>query len=186
VDDTVAAAAQLDYPVVLKTATEGMLHKSDSGGVVTDIRDEQQLRREYETMSKKLGDDVLVSAMVSAGVEMFLGAKRDPQFGPIVLIGSGGVFSETIDDMQFAMPPFDAAHARRCIDRLRLRPLLDGVRGKPAVDIDAFCEMAARFSEMASALGEVLAEVDVNPVIVHEHGAVAVDALVAGHDRKED
>jgi acyl-CoA synthetase (NDP forming) len=186
VDDTVAAAAQLDYPVVLKTATEGMLHKSDSGGVVTDIRDEQQLRREYETMSKKLGDDVLVSAMVSAGVEMFLGAKRDPQFGPIVLIGSGGVFAETIDDMQFAMPPFDAAHARRCIDRLRLRPLLDGVRGKPAVDIDAFCEMAARFSEMASALGEVLAEVDVNPVIVHEHGAVAVDALVAGHDRKED
>ena len=184
-DDTVAAAVQLEYPVVLKTATAGIHHKSDSGGVVTDIRDEQQLRREYEAMSKNLGDEVLVSAMAPAGVEMFLGAKHDPQFGPVVLIGSGGVLAETIADIQFAMPPFGAAHARRCVDRLQLRPMLDGVRGRPAVNIDAFCEAAARFSEMVASLGDVLGEVDVNPVIVTERGAIAVDALVAGQDRRE-
>ena len=183
-NDVVAAASRVAYPVVLKTAARGVLHKSELGGVVLDIQDEEQLRRAYVTMSRELGDDVLVSAMAPEGVEMFLGVKRDPQYGPVVLIGFGGILAEAIADVQFALPPFDAAHARRCVDRLRLRPLLDGVRGKPPVDIDAFCEAAARFSEMAAALGDALAEVDVNPVIVHEKGAVAVDALVAGHSEE--
>ena len=182
--DAVAAAARVAYPVALKTAKVGLLHKSDECGVVLAIQDEQQLRNAYESMSRQLGDDVLVSSMAPTGVEMFLGVKRDPQYGPVVLIGSGGVLAETIADVQFALPPFDAAHARRCIDRLKLRPLLDGVRGRPAADIDAFCEAAARFSEMAAALRDLLAEVDVNPVIVHENGAIAVDALVAGRDRR--
>ncbi len=181
--NAVAVAARIAYPVALKTAKEGLLHKSDEGGVVLGIQDEEQLRIAYEGMSRQLGNDVLVSSMAPTGVEMFLGVKHDPQFGPVVLIGSGGVLAETIADVQFALPPFDAVHARRCVDRLKLRPLLDGVRGKPAADIDAFCEAAARFSEMAAGLGDVLAEVDVNPVIVHEDGAVAVDALVAGRDR---
>lgn len=185
-DDAAVAAVQVTYPLALKTAAEGMLHKSDTGGVELDIQDEDQLRQSYETMSRRLGDEVLVSSMVPAGVEMFLGVKHDPQFGPVVLVGSGGVLAETIADVQFALPPFDAAHARRCVDRLKLRPLLDGVRGRPAADTDAFCEIAARFSEMAAALGDVLAEVDVNPVIVHENGAIAVDALVAGRDRGEE
>ncbi len=182
-DDAVAAAKHVTYPVALKTARQGLLHKSDEGGVVLGIQDETQLRQAYTSMSGRLGDAVLVSSMAPAGIEMFLGVKHDPQYGPVVLIGSGGVLAETIADVQFALPPFDAAHARRCIDRLQLRPLLDGVRGRPAADIDAFCEAAARFSEMAAGLGDVLAEVDVNPVIVHEDGAVAVDALVAGRDR---
>ena len=181
--DAVAAAVRVAYPVALKTAKEGLLHKSDEGGVVLGIQDEEQLRIAYEGMSHQLGDAVLVSSMAPTGVEMFLGVKHDPQYGPVVLIGSGGVLAETIADVQFALPPFDAAHAHRCIDRLKLRPLLDGIRGRPAADIDAFCEATARFSEMAAGLGDVLAEVDVNPVIVHEDGAVAVDALVAGRDR---
>lgn len=185
-DDVLAAAVRIAYPVALKTAKVGLLHKSDERGVVLDIQDEQQLQNAYESMSRQLGDDVLVSSMAPTGVEMFLGVKRDPQYGPVVLIGSGGVLAETIADIQFALPPFDAAHARRCIDRLKLRPLLDGVRGKPAADIDAFCEAAARFSEMAAALRDLLAEVDVNPVIVHENGAIAVDALVAGRDRRNE
>ena len=182
-DAAVAAAVRVAYPVALKTAKHGLLHKSDEGGVVLGIQNEEQLRHAYANMSRRLGGDALVSSMAPAGVEMFLGIKRDPQYGPVVLIGSGGVLAETIADVQFALPPFDVAHARRCVDRLKLRPLLDGVRGKPAVDIDAFCAAAARFSEMAAALGEVLAEVDVNPVIVHENGAIAVDALVAGRNR---
>ena len=176
----VAAAADIGYPVALKTAGKGMLHKSEHGGVVLGIEDEAQLRNAYAGMSMRLGNDVLVSSMADAGVEMLLGIKHDPQFGPVVLIGSGGVLAETLGDVQFALPPFDAAHARRCVDRLQLRPLLDGVRGKAPADIEAFCRMAAQFSEMAAALGDVLGEADVNPVIVQKRGAVAVDALVTG------
>jgi succinyl-CoA synthetase beta subunit len=184
-DLAATAAKRVGYPVVLKTAQDGVFHKSDHGGVILGIEDEQQLRSMYAMLSQRLGNEVLVTNMAPAGVEMFLGVKHDPQFGPVVLIGFGGVLAETIEDVQFALPPFDAAHVRRCIDRLTLRPVLDGVRGQPAVDVEAFCSLAARFSEAAAALGDVLAEVDVNPVIVHTAGAVAVDALVVGRDRRE-
>lgn len=185
VETAIAAAESVGYPVVLKTAREGVLHKSDHGGVILGIEEAEQLQHMYEIMSTRLGGDVLVSPMAPAGIEMILGVNRDPQFGPVVVVGFGGVLAETINDVQFALPPFDAAHAHRCVDRLKLRPLLDGVRGEPAVDVDAFCDLAARFSEMAAALGDVLMEVDVNPLIVHAKGAVAVDGLVVGRDRRE-
>jgi len=184
-ESVIAAADDAGYPVVLKTAHEGILHKSDHGGVILGIADADQLQHMYDIMSTRLGGDVLVSAMAPAGIEMILGVNRDPQFGPVVLIGFGGVLAETINDVQFVLPPFDVAHARRCVDRLKLRPLLDGLRGEPPVDINAFCELAARFSEMAAALGDVLMEVDVNPLIVHTEGAIAVDGLVVGRDRRE-
>jgi len=179
------AANRIGYPVTLKTAKEGLLHKTDTGGVILGIRDADQLRQMYQFLRNRLGNDVLVAPMVATGVDMFLGLKRDPQFGPIVILGFGGVLAETIGDVQFALPPFDAAHAHRCIDRMRLRPLLDGVRGSPAVDIDSFCETASRFSVLAHALRDVLSEVDVNPVIVNESSAIAVDALAVGRDRRE-
>lgn len=184
-DEALAAANRIGFPVVLKTARAGLVHKSDFGGVILGISDEDQLRRMYQILESRLGADVSVAPMAPSGVEMFLGVKRDPQFGPVVLIGFGGVLAETINDVQFALPPFDAAHALRCVNRLQLRPLLDGVRGSPAVHIDDFCDTAARFSVMADALGDVLSELDANPVIVSEAGAVAVDALVVGRDRRE-
>jgi hypothetical protein len=188
----VAAANKCGFPVVLKTAMPGLLHKSEQAGVIVGISDEEQLRQMYGLMRSRLGDDVLVAPAVAAGVEMILGVKRDPQFGPVVMIGFGGILAETINDMQFALPPFDAAHVRRCVDRMKLRPLLelrpllDGVRGARPVDLDRFCELAARFSVLADGLGDVLSEVDVNPVIVNESGAIAVDALVVGRDRREE
>ena len=184
-DAVIAAAEQCGYPVVLKTAREGLLHKSDQAGVVVGIADEDQLRKTYSLMQGRLGDDVLIAPFVDAGVELILGVKRDPQFGPVVVLGFGGVLAETIADVQFAIPPFDAEHAQRCVDKMRLRPLLDGVRGAPAVDVAAFSALAERFSVMVHALRDVLAELDVNPVIVNEGGATAVDALVVGRDRGE-
>ncbi len=181
----VVAAQQVGYPVTLKTAREGLLHKSDQGGVIVGINDEPQLLQMYHFMSQRLGADVIVAPVVAAGVDMFLGVKRDPQFGPVVLLGFGGVLAETINDVQFALPPFDAQHARRLVDRMQLRPMLDGVRGAPAVDVTGFCKLAARFSEMTHELREVVSEADVNPVIVNDKGATAVDALVVGHDRRD-
>ncbi|MCP4302686.1 MAG: acetate--CoA ligase family protein, partial [Gammaproteobacteria bacterium] len=180
------AASRVGFPLTLKTAKAGLLHKTDKGGVILGISDEDQLQQMYKFLSHRFGDDVIVAPMIGAGVDMILGINRDPQFGPVVLLGFGGVLAETINDVQFALPPFDSAHARRCIDRMRLRPLLDGVRGTPAVNVDAFCDTASRFSAMAHALRDVLSEVDVNPVIVNESDAIAVDALVIGRDRRDD
>jgi hypothetical protein len=111
---------------------------------------------------------------------MALGLVRDEQFGPLVMLGFGGVQVELIRDVACALPPFDRAAARRLVDSLRLRPLLDGRRGRPAADLDAFCAAAECFSLLAAALGEVLEEIDVNPLIAHAGGCVAVDALVVG------
>ena len=115
------------------------------------------------------------------GVEMVLGLVRDQQFGPLVMLGFGGINVETIRDVAYALPPFDPETARRLVDSLKQRPLLDGLRNRPAVDIDAFCNAAAQFSALAAELGEVLSEVDINPLITHPEGCVAVDALVAGY-----
>ena len=173
-----AEAAEVGYPVVLKTATPGIHHKSDQGGVVLDIPDESALASAYDELAARLGTPVLVSAMAQPGVEMFLGVRRDSQFGPVVLIGFGGIHAETLQDVTFALPPFDAAHATRCVDRLRLRPLLDGPRGAPASDIEAFAQAATSFSILVHALRDDIAELDVNPLIVSESGCIAVDALL--------
>jgi len=166
------------YPAVLKTAAPDILHKSDVGGVVLNIESEEQLRNAYTDMAKRLGPEAIIAPMVGDGVEMMLGMRVDPQFGPVVLIGFGGIYAETLKDVTFALPPFCPVHARRCVDRLQLRPMLDGQRGKPPADIDAFCDTAARFSAMIHALRHTLIEVDVNPIIVHESGCTIVDALV--------
>ena len=178
-DDATAAAARLGFPVVLKTATPGIAHKSDVGGVVLKLADEAAVRVAYRKMSARLGPRVLVAAMVAGpAVEMIFGMTRDPDFGPIVLAGFGGIHAEVLKDAFVAKPPFDAVEARRLIDGLRLRPLLDGVRGAPPSDIDALAAALARFSTLAAAVGDRVEAIDVNPVLVRPDGVVAVDALI--------
>lgn len=184
-DSALAAARKIGYPVVLKTAAPGVLHKTDCGGVRLNIVDEASLQIQYQDVAEQLGRDVLVSQLVSTGVELILGVRRDPQFGPIVLIGSGGVLAEAINDVVFAMPPIDADHARRCIDRLKVRPLLDGMRGRPAVNLDSVCELAAKFSSMVDSLRDVIAEIDINPLIMTGESVIAVDALIVGRNTRD-
>ncbi|MBT8059838.1 MAG: acetate--CoA ligase family protein, partial [Gammaproteobacteria bacterium] len=178
----VLAAAELGFPVVLKTAEPGLLHKTDQRGVALNLADEAELRAAYRDLANRVGSRVAVSPMVTAdGVEMVLGLVRDDQFGPLILLGFGGINVETLRDVACALPPFDRREARRLLDGLQLRSLLDGLRDRPAVDIDAFCLAAERFAVMADNLQQVLDEVDINPIIVHSGGCVAVDALVVGH-----
>jgi acyl-CoA synthetase (NDP forming) len=172
------AARQLGYPVVLKSAHPGLAHKTEQGGVVVSIRDESDLAAAYQDLWERLGPAALVAPMIEGEVELLLGARQDPQFGPIVVLGFGGILAETLRDAVFALPPFSPADARAYLDRLRLRPLLDGTRGKPAVNIDAFCESASCFSVLVHELKDSIAEFDVNPVIANAAAAVAVDALV--------
>lgn len=175
-----AAAAAVRYPVALKTAAPGILHKTEHGGVRLNLAGEAELVTAWRELSGRLGPRVLVSAMANRGVEMLLGARRDPQFGPVILLGFGGVYAEVLKDVAFALPPFDKQYARRRMDELQLRPLLDGPRGMPACNVDAFAEQAALFSAVVYELRDDIEEIDVNPVIVGATGCVAVDALVVG------
>jgi acyl-CoA synthetase (NDP forming) len=171
--------AGLRYPIVLKTANPAIAHKSDAGGVVRDIASQAQLLKAYAAMSRGLGSAATLAPMVREdGVEMILGMTSDDQFGPIVLLGIGGVQAELLGDVVTALPPFDAGTAERLIDRLRMRRLLDRVRGRPAVDVPAFCRAAAAFSAMVPAIADLVREIDINPVKVFEKGCLALDALI--------
>lgn len=179
--DARAAGRELGYPVVLKTAMRGIDHKSDQDGVRLGIADEGALGAAYADLAKRIGPRVLVAPMVRAqGVEMLLGMIHDEQFGPVVMIGFGGVHVEALADVIYALPPFDVSEARRLVDRLRLAPLLHSRRHKRPLALDEFCATAARCSSLVAALGDSLSEMDLNPVIVHADGCAIVDALVVG------
>ena len=183
--DVQARAHEIGFPVVLKTASAGIHHKSDVGGVRLNIETPDELTAAYDDMTAQLGPDVLIAAMAESGVEIALGALFDPQFGPCVMVSAGGTLIELLDDKVFARAPVAAADAKGLLDELKIRRLLDGLRGTPAADIDALARGIERFSVMIAALGDVLAEADVNPLIVTPGGALAVDALIVPR-RAED
>lgn len=176
------AAENGGLALVLKTAEPGINHKTDVGGVYLDLKSGADLLEAYRNMSARLGPRALLCPMIrEAGVEMLLGMLRDEQFGPMVVLGFGGVNVEALKDVTCVLPPFGPDTARRLIDNLKLRPLLNAHRGRSAVAVDSFCCLAADFSVMVAALADVLEEIDVNPIIVHRHGCIAVDALVKGY-----
>ena len=179
-DELKALAMELGYPLVLKTAKPGLVHKTEQKGVILNIGDEEQLIDSYADIRSRLGSRVILAKMAPAGVEMFLGARTDPQFGPVVMLGFGGVLAEVIGDVVFALPPFDATYVRRRLDELKLFALLDGVRGSQSCNVDAFCIMVEKFSVMVDAMRNELKEIDVNPVIVSYQECLAVDALIVG------
>ncbi len=177
---TLQAAETVGYPVVLKTAEPGIHHKSDVGGVRLNLADATEVTQAYEDLSERLGHLVTVEPMVDAGIEIAFGMISDPQFGPMVMVGSGGVYIEILKDRCFSLAGFDQTEARRMLDSLRIRPLLSGVRGRPACDLDKLSRTLARFSQLVACLSDVLAEVDINPLIVDASGCIAVDALIVG------
>ena len=178
-DELLSLGRKLSYPLVIKSAQPGLRHKSDVGGIRLNITDSAQLLQAYRDLSGRLGNRVLVAPMLTApGVEMILGLTIDEQFGPMIVMGIGGIHAELLQDVITLAPAFDAATARRCLDRLKMRKLLDGVRGSPAVDVPAFCEAAAVLSVLAVTFADLLMEVEVNPVKVNEQGCMGLDALV--------
>lgn len=175
----ISLASSLTYPVVLKTAATDIGHKSDVGGVVLGLDNDVALFDAYRDMSRRLGPRAIVVPMVKEeGVEMLLGIAHDNQFGPVIVMGAGGIYTEVLNDVVTLLPPFDAAAARRRIEKLKIRPILDGARGQPALDIDAYCEAAACLSALSLELKEQIKEVDINPVQVMPSGCVGLDALV--------
>ena len=171
-------AETMTYPLVLKTATEGVAHKSDLGGVVTGISAPDALESAYRSMVDRLGPQVLLQAMVKGGRELAFGYIRDPQFGPLVMLSAGGTLVELLDDRCFALAPFGPAEAARMIGQLKFYPLLQGHRGQAAGDLEALAQALARFSVLAATLSAEISEMDVNPVILQADAVTAVDAFV--------
>ena len=163
--ETHAAARRIGFPVALKTAAAGILHKSDEGGVRLGLGGAQSLDDAYTELSERFGPRVLVQRQVNAGTELILGMKRDPQLGALVLFGIGGVLVEVYHDVVSVLAPFSEAEARALPDRLQGRAILDGVRGAPPVDIDALVDVLVRFSTLAGDFPDLVAEIDVNPLI---------------------
>jgi len=188
IEPAARAATELGWPVAVKLDAPGLAHKSDLGAVVLDVGN----RRELEGALRRVlaaGRDhdpsgVLIQPMAAAGVELIVGARRDPQFGPLVLVGIGGVLAEVLDDVVVRIAPIDAGHARQMLAELRGARLLDGVRGRRAVNGTAVAELIAALGRALEA-HPAWREVDLNPVIAGKD-ALAVDALIVADPEDPD
>jgi len=170
-----AATAELAYPVAVKAL--GLLHKSDAGGVALGIEDEQALEEALARMATLSGEGYSVERMapVGDGIELIAGSIQDARFGPVVLVGLGGVYAELLDDTAVALAPVDAAQAEELIRTLRGAAILTGARGRPPVNVAAAAEAVAALSRLAASRPD-LAEIEINPLLVTPHGALALDA----------
>ncbi|MFT5111060.1 MAG: acyl-CoA synthetase (NDP forming) [Parasphingorhabdus sp.] len=172
------AAKKIGYPVVLKTAQPGISHKSDQAGVVVNIETEEELIIGYRKLSSSLGQAALVSQMIEAGTEIGLGMVNDPQFGPVIMLAAGGVLIEILQDRAVALAPLSRSEANEMLCSLKSDQLLRGFRGKPAGDREGLIDLIVAFAQMCYELRGHIGELDINPVLVNQHQAIAVDALV--------
>lgn len=176
--DLIKAARTLTPPYVLKTAQPDVHHKTDLRGVVVDLQDITALSAAYREMSARLGPRVLVQEMAPKGVELVIGMKRDDQYGPIILIGAGGIMAELNRDIAYYPAPFGPRTAERLLADLKVAHLLAGYRAQAGGNLRRVAEVAARFSAMCAALARQIAEIDVNPLIVGPACEIAVDCLI--------
>jgi hypothetical protein len=171
--------------VVLKACSGSLLHKTEAGGVMVGLASPGEVRDAFETMRNRLGPQMggaVVQQMAANGVEAIIGVSSDPIFGPVVMVGIGGVMTDLLADRAFGVPPLDPGEADRMVASLRAAPLLNGFRGSPVVDRAALVRLVELVARVAEQFPE-LAELDLNPVLVQESGAVVVDCkarLVTG------
>lgn len=186
--EALAAAERIGYPVVLKIQSPEILHKTEAGGIVLDIGSGAELQHAYAAIldnARQRRPDaalrgVLVQEMARRGRELIAGIVNDRDFGPLVMVGLGGVHVEVFKDVVLTPLPLDRRTALAALRRLRSFPLLEGVRGEPPADVEAVADLLVRLAAFADATRDWLAEVDLNPVLVYPdgEGAVVVDALI--------
>ncbi len=181
--EAVGLAEEIGYPVVLKIVSPDILHKTEAKGVLVGLKSEDEVSKGYETIvsnAKAYKSDaditgVQVQKMLAEGQEVLIGAIKDPTFGPVVTFGLGGILVEVLRDVTFRLAPTSTDDALAMVNGIRTAEVLRGVRGRPGVDLDALAAMIARVSELVTDFPEIT-EVDLNPVLAQENGAIAVDA----------
>ena len=184
-DEAATAADAIGYPAVLKVVSGDIAHKSDVGGVELGLADADAIRAAYDRIMASAKEHapgasvngVSVQQMAKQGTEVIIGTTTDPQFGPVLAFGLGGIMVEVLKDVAFRIVPLESRDARQIVREIRGFPVLEGVRGQPGSDIDALEAMILQVSQFASDHPEV-AELDLNPVFAYPDGAIAVDARV--------
>ena len=177
-DEAVAAADALGYPVIVKADSPGLIHRTEAGAVHLDVRDAETVRKAFRDLRSRLGAPrALIQERMTEGAELLLGARRDPVFGPVVAVGTGGILTEAVRDVSLALAPVGLDEARAIVGEGPRARLLAGVRGRPACDVAPLIEAIVGIGELMAAAARVI-EVDVNPVIAAGATAIAVDALL--------
>ena len=184
-DEAAAAADDIGYPVVMKVVSPEIAHKSDIGGVVLNVTDADAARATFDQINAAVSsaapnaevDGIAVQAMVPQGTEVIVGATTDPQFGPVMMFGLGGVFVEVMKDVAFRIVPLEERDAQQLMREIKGFPLLEGARGTPPADLDALGALILKVSEVVEASPEI-AELDLNPIFAYPDGAIAVDAHI--------
>jgi acetyltransferase len=190
-DMAVEQARELGYPVALKIQSGEILHKTEARGIRLDLASDGDVRAAYGEVvasSKRFSPDatvqgVLVQEMVREGVEVIIGTTKDPVFGHVIMFGLGGIFVEALGDVSFRIAPVTRRDAEEMIREIKGHRVLQGMRGKPAADVDAIVEAILRVSQLVTDYADDIEELDINPLVVFSEGAKAVDALVT---RKRD
>lgn len=186
-DETEAAqfADKIGFPVVLKIVSPDIIHKSDVGGVVVGLKDVNGVRDAYKQIiatvkkhkPKAKIAGILIQEMAPVSTEVIVGAIKDPQFGPAIMFGLGGIFVEVLKDVTFRVAPVAEDEACEMISEVKAFPLLKGYRNMPPADIDAIAKIIVNTSKLVTDHEEIK-ELDLNPIMVYEHGAKTVDARI--------
>ncbi|MBZ9991348.1 acetate--CoA ligase family protein [Mesorhizobium sp. BH1-1-5] len=179
--DIAAFAGKHGWPIALKIDDAAIPHKSDLGGVVLNLKGADEALAAYQALHSRHPAAPILAQTMASGVELILGMTTDPDFGPIVTLGLGGVFAEVLRDVATLIPPFGVAEARRALEGLRGHALLTGARGRGPVDMGALCTLVSRFSAMAVGAKERIVEIEINPIMAGPNEAVAVDCLTLRH-----
>jgi len=190
-EEAVKAAEEVGFPVVLKIVSPQILHKSDVGGVVLNVKDAQGVREAYEgilnNVKKRRPDaeieGIYVQEMAPSSTEVIVGATKDPTFGPTIMFGLGGIFVEILKDVSFRLIPITRDDAVEMIHEIRSYKILEGARGMPKADEGALVDILLNTSRMVSECPEIK-ELDMNPILVYEKGAKIVDARVILEEKK--
>lgn len=178
--DAAQAAEEIGYPVVLKGTGKHLAHKTESGVVVLNLLDSSAVEKAYTDIESRAGEKlegVLVQKMIASDREFVAGMKRDPQFGPCVMFGLGGIFTEALKDVSFRVAPLERVDAEEMLDEVRASKLLDSIRGRPAADRRALGDLLIALGK-AGLEREEIAEIDLNPILLDGSHPVAADALV--------
>jgi len=184
-EEAVKFAEGIGYPVVLKIVSPDVIHKFDVGGVLLNLNDSSEVKDAYQKILKNVKKHkpnakivgVLVQEMAPASTEVIVGAIKDPQFGPALMFGLGGIFVEVLKDVAFRIAPITEQDAREMITEVKAYPILRGYRGQPPADIDAIVNILMNTSKLVMDHREIK-ELDLNPVMVYEKGAKTIDARI--------
>jgi acyl-CoA synthetase (NDP forming) len=182
VEEAWLAAERLGYPVVLKTAVPHIHHKTEVNGIHLNLANGEQVTAAYTDLASRLGPRVLVQEMVRGGAELILGVANDAQFGPLLVVGMGGIWVELLDDKKLLLLPTTATAVRQALLSLRGAALLQGGRNQPPVDLTAVVDVALKLAQFTADYAHLIQEIDINPLVVRPDGVVAVDALIVLRD----